>query len=37
VEEDAENPSIIHILDGEEQEIVGDFSELDIVEVKDND
>lgn len=37
VEEDAENSSIIHILDGEEQEIVGDFSELDIVEVKDND
>ncbi len=35
VEEDPENPSIIHILDGEEQEIAGDFYELNLTEAKD--
>ncbi len=34
VEEDPENPSIIHILDGEEQELASDFSELSITEVE---
>lgn len=37
VEEDSGNPSIIHILDGEEQVIAGDFSELSITENKNND
>lgn len=35
-EENPENPSIIHILDGEEQEIAGGFSELRFKETKDN-
>ena len=34
VEADPENPSIIHILDGEEQEISSNFSELEITEVE---
>ncbi|MGV3612805.1 MAG: hypothetical protein ACO1N0_17725 [Fluviicola sp.] len=36
VEEDPENPSVIHILDGEEQEIAENFSELTLREVDDN-
>lgn len=36
VEEDPENPSVIHILDGEEQEIAENFSKLTLREVDDN-
>lgn len=37
IEEDAENPPIVYILDGEQQLIATDFSELELAEVTDND
>lgn len=37
IEEDAENPPIVYILDGEQQLIATDFSELKLAEVTDND
>ncbi|WP_341899948.1 hypothetical protein [Fluviicola taffensis] len=37
LEEDAENPPIIYILDGEQQLIATDFSELSLEEIADND
>ena len=36
-EEDAENPPIVYILDGEHQLIATDFSELKLVEIAEND